>query len=224
MKSIAARLMFLSVCLGLAPLAWASWGSFISTGTAAGLGNPSCAPVSTGNVACAGRSGTSAVMVNEFNGTKWGTWKNLAGAVNSDPSCTSDGAGNVFCAATATNGNLQVAELTSGVWSKPVKIKATLYSAPSCAEVVAVKCSAWRGTPRGDWRGRFTMAAHGAHSRTLQPPPTAPLAVLPTTTAGWFVRYLLLVTPPWSIVSPLAHGRVSSTSAELPLASLIAHR
>ncbi|MFZ0563451.1 MAG: hypothetical protein WAM43_17710 [Terriglobales bacterium] len=107
MKTIAVRLMLFSVCLGLAQPSWASWGSFVSTGTTTGFGNPSCAPVSTGNVACAVRSGTSAVMVNEFNGTKWGTWKNLAGAVSSDPSCTSDGNGNVFCAAIATNGNLR---------------------------------------------------------------------------------------------------------------------
>lgn len=71
MKAIAVRLTLLSVCLGLAQLSWASWGSFVSTGTATGFGNPSCALVSAGNVACAVRSGTSAVMVNEFNGTKW---------------------------------------------------------------------------------------------------------------------------------------------------------
>jgi len=87
-------------------------------GPPTGIGNPSCSPASTGQVACAVRSGASAIMVNEFNGTSWGTWKSLAGAVSSDPSCTSDGNGNVFCAATATNGDLQVAVLKGGVWSK----------------------------------------------------------------------------------------------------------
>ena len=116
-KKIAVSLM-LSTCLLMAPAAWATWGSFVSTGTATGIGNPSCAPVSTGQVACAVRSSKSAIMVNEFNGTSWGTWKSLAGTVNSDPSCTSDGNGNVFCAATATNGDLQVAVLKGGVWSK----------------------------------------------------------------------------------------------------------
>jgi len=32
-------------------------------------------------------------MVNQFNGTSWGTWSKLAGTVSSDPSCTSDGGG-----------------------------------------------------------------------------------------------------------------------------------
>jgi hypothetical protein len=68
MKKIAVCLM-LSTCLLMAPAAWAAWGSFTATGTATGIGNPSCAPVSTGQVACAVRSGTSAIMVNEFNGT-----------------------------------------------------------------------------------------------------------------------------------------------------------
>jgi hypothetical protein len=143
MKKIAMTLL-LSACLLMAPAAWASWGSFISTGAATGIGNPSCAPASTGQVACAVRSSKSAIMVNEFNGISWGTWKSLAGAVSSDPSCTSDETGKVFCAATATNGDLQVTVLKSGVWSAPTKIKAALYSAPSCAELAAgeVLCAA----------------------------------------------------------------------------------
>lgn len=134
----------LSACLLMAPASWATWGSFVSTGTATGIGNPSCALVSTGQVACAVRSGKSAIMVNEFNGTKWGTWKSLPGAVSSDPSCTSDGTGKVYCAATATNGNLEVAVLSGGAWTKPAKVSAALYSAPSCAELVAgqVLCTA----------------------------------------------------------------------------------
>ena len=59
-------LMLVSVCLGLASLSSASWGSFISIGKATGFGNPSWAPIVTGHVACAVRSGTSAVIVNEF--------------------------------------------------------------------------------------------------------------------------------------------------------------
>jgi hypothetical protein len=136
--------LVLSTCLLMTPAAWASWGSFISTGTATGVGNPSCAPVSTGQVACAVRSSKSAIMVNEFNGTSWGTWKSLTGTVSSDPSCTSDGTGKVYCAATATNGDLQVTVLNGGLWSTPTKVSAALYSAPSCAEYIAaqVLCAA----------------------------------------------------------------------------------
>ena len=55
MNRIAVYLV-LSACLLMAPAAWATWGSFVSTGTATGFGNPSCAPASTGQVACAVRS------------------------------------------------------------------------------------------------------------------------------------------------------------------------
>jgi hypothetical protein len=48
--------------LGVCPLAWGSWGNFKSTGSATGIGNPSCAHVSTGHVACAVRSSQSAIM------------------------------------------------------------------------------------------------------------------------------------------------------------------
>jgi hypothetical protein len=120
--------------LGLCPLAWGSWGNFISTGNVAGLGNPSCAHVSTGHVACAVRASDSTIMVNEFNGSRWGAWASLAGTVSSDPTCTSDGAGKVYCAATATNGDLEVTVLSTGVWSAPTQVTAGLYSAPSCAE------------------------------------------------------------------------------------------
>src|ERR1022692_1137461 len=134
MKKLAICLIVLSAYVLMAPAAWAAWGSFISTGTTTGIGNPSCAPISTGNVACAVQSGKYTMMVNQFNGTKWGTWKSLAGGVSSGPSCTSDGKGNVFCAATATNGNLQVAAYNGTSWGTPVKVKAALYSAPGCAE------------------------------------------------------------------------------------------
>jgi hypothetical protein len=134
----------MSSCLLMAPAAWASWGTFVSTGTATGLGNPSCASVTTGQAACAVRSSKSAMMVNTFNSVSWGTWKSLTGTVVSDPSCTSDGKGNVFCAAAASNGDLEVAVLKSGVWSTPTNVTAALYSAPSCAEYSAgeVLCAA----------------------------------------------------------------------------------
>lgn len=144
MKKLAACLILLSACLLMAPAASANWGGFISTGKTTGIGNPSCAPVSAGQVACAVRSGKSVIMVNQFNGTKWGTWKSLAGTVDSDPSCTSDGSGKVYCAATASNGNLQVTVLSGGSWSNPTKVSAALYSSPSCAELTAgqVLCAA----------------------------------------------------------------------------------
>ena len=143
MKKILAFLVVLA-SLQMAPSAWAAWGSFVSTCTATGFGNPSCASFAAGSVACAVRSGTSTMMVNTYASGAWGKWKNLAGAVSSDPSCTNDGKGNVFCAATSTNGNLQVAELTGGAWTNPLKVKATLYSAPSCALYTAgeVLCAA----------------------------------------------------------------------------------
>src|SRR5208283_2430872 len=132
MRKIAVGLMLLSACLLTSSAAWASWSNFVSTGTAAGISNPSCAAVSTGQVACAVRSGQSEIMVNQFSGTKWGKWESLAGTVSSDPSCTNDGTGKVYCAATATNGDLEVTVLSAGVWSTPTQVTAALYSAPSC--------------------------------------------------------------------------------------------
>src|SRR5262249_11975777 len=88
MKRNLACVLVLSLCATLCPVASASWGGFISTGSATGIGVPSCAQVSTNHVVCAVRSGMSLVMVNGFNGTAWGAWTNLAGTVESDPSCT----------------------------------------------------------------------------------------------------------------------------------------
>jgi len=135
--------------LGLCPLAWGSWGNFKSTGNATGFGNPSCAHVSTGHVACAVRSGKSAI--NEFNGTAWGTWTSLAGTVSSDPSCTSDGTGKVCCAATATNGDLQVTVLSGGVWSTPTQVTAALFGAQLCGATRAIQPST-RGSSAPMWR------------------------------------------------------------------------
>ena len=55
MKRTVVCLLLLPVCLALAPAAWANWGSVTSTGTTTGFGNPSCAAVSAGQVACAVR-------------------------------------------------------------------------------------------------------------------------------------------------------------------------
>ena len=137
MKRILITLMVLSACLSLVPTASASWGSFVSTGSATGVGNPSCAAVSPNHVVCAVRTGTASIMVNEFNGSTWGGWKVLATSVSSDPSCTSDGAANVICAATATTGALQVMIFngSTSTWSAPSTVPAALFSAPSCAMV-----------------------------------------------------------------------------------------
>ena len=72
MKRILA-LLLLAACLVAVPSALASWESFISTGSATAVGNQSCEFVSTDNMVCEVRSGTDAIMVNEFNETKWGT-------------------------------------------------------------------------------------------------------------------------------------------------------
>jgi hypothetical protein len=168
MKKITMYLV-LSSCLLLAPAAWASWGSFISTGTATGIGNPSCAPVSTGQVACAVRSSKSAIMVNQFNGTSWGTWKSLTGTVSSDPSCTSDGTGKVYCAATATNGDLQVTVLS--------------YARPE--------------TPPEVSPGLFTTVQLGAYLPTLRPRPSPRRVAVPTTTAASFALSSQPAGPRW---------------------------
>jgi hypothetical protein len=140
MKRIALYLLLrLPLCLALSPSAWASWGSFISTGTGTGVGVPSCAHVSTDHVVCAVRSGKAAMMVNEFNGTAWKTsWTSLVGTVSSDPSCTSDGAGKVICAA-ASSGNLLWSIFNGTTWSAPATASAALYSAPSCAQYTTGK-------------------------------------------------------------------------------------
>lgn len=137
-------LLFCFAFVGLIPSARAIWGGFVSTGAATGVGNPSCAFVSTGHVACAVRTGKAAIMVNELSGSTWAGWKILAMSVASDPSCTSDGGGKVFCAATATSGNFQVTIFNGAAWSAPTTVAASLFSGPSCAELIAgeVLCAA----------------------------------------------------------------------------------
>ena len=146
MKHLLLLVLLLPISVGLVPTASATWGSFISTGTTTGVGNPSCAAVSTNHVVCAVLSGKSAVMVNEFNGTSWGKWTSLAGEVSSAPSCTGNGNGDVICAAVAA-GSLQWELFNGTTWTKPAKVTATLYSAPSCAQYLAgqVLCAARNG-------------------------------------------------------------------------------
>lgn len=169
MKRIVVCLLLLPACLALAPAAWATWGSFVTTGAGTAIGTPSCAQVSTGQVACAVRSAKSTIMVNQFNGTAWGKWTSLAGAVSSDVSCTRDGAGKVICAATATNGNLQVTILSGGIWSTPVKIKGLSTRRPAVRKGRPEKYCALPETQRAAWRGQSTMALPGAPWRTLRP-------------------------------------------------------
>ena len=135
-KSIAVAngLLLVAVVLLLVPHSWASWSAFKSTGTATAVGNPSCAQVSNDHVACAVLTKKSTLMVNEFNGSSWGTWATLAGSVSSSPSCTSNGDGEVFCGATAADGGLMVAVYDGSSWATPTEVSGSLYSAPSCAE------------------------------------------------------------------------------------------
>jgi len=167
--------MLLTVCVLLAPTAWASWSTLKSTGAGTlGVGNPSCAAIFTGHVVCAALSAESAMTVSEFNGTTWGAWKSLTGAVSSIPSCTGDGAGNVLCAATAADGGLLNAIFNGAAWSTPTELKATLYSAPSCAEYKAGKvlCAArnasgglaWMVYNGTQWSGVGTLATTAAYS------------------------------------------------------------
>jgi hypothetical protein len=77
-------LRFLVICsagLVLTPCVEASGSAPASTGTNTGVGNPSCAFVSTNLVACAVRTNQAAIMVNDFNGSKWAGWKILAMSV-----------------------------------------------------------------------------------------------------------------------------------------------
>ena len=120
-------LLFCGIWLGMIPAASATWGAFVSTGTATGIGNPSCALVTTGHVVCAVRTGKAAIMVDELNGTTWNGWKTLAMTVSSDPSCASDGGGKVLCAATATTGNLQASIFNGTTWSAPSTVTAALF-------------------------------------------------------------------------------------------------
>jgi hypothetical protein len=132
MKTTVACLLLASACFLFTPSASATW-KIVSTGATTGIGNPSCAEDAANLVVCAVQNGKNALMVNQFNGTSWGKWTNLAGTVNSDPSCTSDGDGHVFCAASSA-GSLLVTEFNGTTWSKPTKVTGSLYSAPSCAE------------------------------------------------------------------------------------------
>jgi hypothetical protein len=56
-----------------------------------------CAQVSTGHVACAVRSGKTAIIVNQFNGTTWEKWAKIGGTGVGSPSCAPLGTGQVVC-------------------------------------------------------------------------------------------------------------------------------
>jgi hypothetical protein len=55
-KRIVLCLQLVAAGLALAPPARANWGSFISTGTTTGIGTPSCAALSPGEVVCGVRT------------------------------------------------------------------------------------------------------------------------------------------------------------------------
>src|SRR5450432_3612666 len=94
--------MFLYLVLQTLP-AMAAWGPFVSLGNNTVNSDPSCAPITGGKAVCAARSFTNTILVNQFNGTNWSTWKSLPGTVTSAPSCAPDGNGQVICAARGTN-------------------------------------------------------------------------------------------------------------------------
>lgn len=149
-------LIFVSLwiaCVGFVPQVLASWSSFVATGSATGIGSPSCAVLSSGHVVCAELSGKATMMWNEFNGTAWGKWASLSGTISSRPSCTGDGASHVICAATATSGGLLWATFDGTSWSTPATITGALYSGPSCAEYLAgeVLCVARNATGGLAW-------------------------------------------------------------------------
>ena len=163
--------LFVLVFLMAVP-AWAKWSGFTSTGTATAIGNPSCAQAGNNHVACAVLNDKSAMMVNQYNGTTWGTWTVLTGAVTSSPSCASDGAGRVFCAALSSTGGMEVAILTGTTWGASAQVAGALYSAPSCAEYLAgeVLCAgrnaagglAWTLYSAGKWGAFANISAVAA--------------------------------------------------------------
>src|ERR1700732_1049484 len=87
MKARLAVSLILLLLLVKAHPAMATWGSFVSLGTNTVNSDPSCAPLTGGGAVCAARSFTNTMLVNQFNGTAWTGWKNLAGAITSAPSC-----------------------------------------------------------------------------------------------------------------------------------------
>ena len=122
------------VCMALQALpAMAAWGPFVPLGSNTVNSDPSCAPLPGGQAVCAARSFTNTILVNQYNGTTWGTWKSLAGAVTSAPSCAPDGNGQVVCAARATNGGMVYTVFNGTSWSAEGKVKASLGSGLSCA-------------------------------------------------------------------------------------------
>jgi hypothetical protein len=126
-------------CMLLPLSAWCSWSGFVSMGTAVALGNPSCAQLSSGDVACAARSLAQTFLVDTYNGTAWSGWKSLPGIITSSPACTSDGNGKVYCASTSSTSSLLVTVFNGTTWSTPASVGGQLTSAPSCASYTANK-------------------------------------------------------------------------------------
>jgi hypothetical protein len=168
---------FLAVALFvlLVPQSHASWSTVVSTGSATGVGVPSCAQVTSGNVVCAVRTINAAMMVNEYNGSAWSSWKTLAGSVSSNPSCTRNGQGEVVCGASAVGGGLWITTYNGSSWATPTVVSGALASAPSCAEYKAgeVLCVArgssggliWTLSDDGKWSSFATISAD-----TVSPP------------------------------------------------------
>jgi hypothetical protein len=152
MTRVLQLLALCSVSLAFTFCTRASWSAPASTGPNTGIGNPSCAFASTKLVACAVRTNKAAIMVNDYNGTKWAGWKTLAMSVTSDPSCTSNG-GSVVCAATSTTGGMEVSIFNGTTWSTPTTVTGSLFSGPSCAELPAesVLCVARAATGGLAW-------------------------------------------------------------------------
>jgi len=131
--------MVLAISLLVSSSVWAAWSGFVSMGTTAALGDPSCAQRVSGDVVCAARSLKQTFQVNTFTGTAWSGWTSLAGNIYSAPSCTSDGNNKVFCAALSATSSLMVTVFNGTSWSTPASVGGQLTSAPSCASFSAGK-------------------------------------------------------------------------------------
>ena len=135
MKTLCTRYLLLGALSLCALPAFATWKATVSMGTTVVEADPSCASPSTGLAVCAARGVGQTLVVNQWSGTKWATWKVIAGTVTSNPSCAGDGAGNVICGVRGSTGGLWATIYNGTTWGALTAVGGTLTSEPSCAQI-----------------------------------------------------------------------------------------
>lgn len=129
---IAVYLLVAIAALLLIPSAWAGWDTaFVSTGKTTTLGEPSCAPLGSGNAVCVTRDQKRNMIYNKFDGAAWGGWKTVQ-VINSDPSCVADATGHVLCGAASSANTMEIAVFDGASWSPFVDSGFKINGAPSC--------------------------------------------------------------------------------------------